>query len=327
MGNFRLNHIEGVDSKGIQKIKFSKIYTEATSNTVRTTNGGEDDILKTDLKRSVDTLGLIENADKIIVEKMLDGRYLVVNGNHTFSAISDSAEDILTDGKLDVEVVKFANGDLGKRARVLVQMSTNIPLPHKRMTYKQVGNQIYQMSLNGELNIHDDQEIKEVINQIASWMSDSWKRDVRIYAQKQSGMPLEFVSQNKAETKEVLAHNGIGTEFAYSHTNGMYETVVRSESEWRTMGRAIQKFMKSEGKTKTSAVVALSKAPARGDFKAARELVKTTCEEQFNAFRDFFMEYGLDAELSEFIEFTGKALPQDGINEKDEVKNNTIVDC
>tara|TARA_B100001094_G_scaffold176766_1_gene170722 strand:+ start:239 stop:1213 length:975 start_codon:yes stop_codon:yes gene_type:complete len=324
MGNFRLNHIEGVDSKGIQKIKFSKIYTEATSNKVRTANGGENDILKTDLKRSVDTLGLIENADKIIVEKMPDGRYLVVNGNHTFSVIT---EDILPDGKLDVEVVKFANGDLGTRARLVVQMSTNIPLPQKRMSREHVANQIYQMGLAGLLNINDDQEIKEIINQIASWMGDDWKRKVRNDAKKMSGVPLEFVSQDKKQTKKVLADNGIGTEFAYNHTNGMYETVLRSESEWRTMGRAIQKFMKSEGKTKTSATLALSKAPARGDFKAARELVKTTCEEQFNAFRDFFMEYGLDAELSEFLEFTGKALPQDGLNEMDEVDNHTLIDC
>lgn len=322
--NFRIAHINGVTSLGYKKIKFNKIYTKASSNKIRNVNGGEDGELKANLNSSFSSLGIVKEAEKIIVEKMPDGRYRVVDGNHRFRRIDES---MLDNGMLEVEVVKFANGKLGDLARGLLQAGTNLPLPNKPMTKAQLATHIYSMSKRGLVNLLDDDEVKEIIEQMASWMSDTWKYNVRKEAQTMNGVPVEFVSYDKKESKKLLAQHGIGTEFAYNDKINMHEAVLKSGTEWRGMGHAIRKFMESECKIKTKVVVGLEKSPAGGDFDAARKGVEETCRKQIETWRQFFCEYGLTAaSMDDFMEFSGKALPQDGINEKEESDNNELVD-
>lgn len=323
MGNFRISHVNGAKSLGIIRVPFDDIYTESSSNKVRTLNGGECDELKQNLDTSYDALGIVESVDKIIVERMSDGRYRVVDGNNRFGQISKNRASLLDDdGMITVELVEFKN-DL---SRSILQAATNLPLANKPMTAKECGMVIYAASVRGELSLHSDAEINDVIEQMAPDRSKSWKATCRKTAKTRGGIPVEFTSFSKDKQKEFLAKNGRGTAFDYNEDSDTYDAVLKNDTAWRVIMRALDKYTESEYKTKTRLVIGLSAAPAKGDFNTARRNVVEECRDGYENFQKFFRTHGLDASLDTFIEFTGKAFPQDALNEKDCERTNRLVD-
>ena len=308
---------------GIIRVPFDSIYTESSSNKVRTLNGGECDELKQNLDTSYDALGIVDSVDKIIVESMPDGRYRVVDGNNRFGQISKNKASLLDDdGMIEVELVQFES----TLSRTILQCATNLPLANKAMNASECAKVIYEASLKGELNIHSDAEINDVIEQMAPDRSKSWKGNVRRDAKRHGGVPVQFTAFNKDKQKEFLAKSGHGTAFDYNEESCTYDAVLKNDTEWRVIMRALNKFTESEYKTKTRVVIGLGGAPAKGDFNAARRKVEEDCRQGFENFQKFFRTYGLDASLDTFIEFTGKAFPQDALTEKDCENTNRLVD-
>jgi len=323
MGNFRISHVNGAKSLGIIRVPFDGIYTESSSNKVRTLNGGECDELKQNLDTSYDALGIVDSVDKIIVESMPDGRYRVVDGNNRFGQISKNKASLLDDdGMIEVELVQF-NSTL---SRTILQCATNLPLANKSMKGAECAKVIYEASLKGELNIHSDVEINDVIEQMAPDRSKSWKGKVRNAAKKQGGIPVEFTAFNEDKQKEFLAKSGRGTAFSYNEESGTYDAVLKNDTSWRVILFAVTASTESEYKTKTRVVIGLSGAPAKGDFNAARRKVEDECRKGFENFQKFFRTHGPDASLDTFLEFTGKAFPQDGLTERDSENTNRLVD-
>lgn len=327
MGHFRIKRITGVTSLGVKRVSFSKVYAKANTNHVRSLTGGEDGISKANLNCSFAGVGYIEEGQNpIIVEKTKNG-YLVCDGNLRFSQINPSI--LPADQTILVEIVKFESGSIGRRARKATQGATNLPLSCKPHTAQDIAIILKSMCEDGDLNVLDDDDLKNQIEEMAGDRSKSWKNDVKNRVKQMKGLPVEFIQYSKDKSAKFLGDIGIGTEGKFNSKDNVYETVTKSGSEYRTENQALMKFMSEtelSKRLKTRAIRGLENSPAGGDFNAARRAIKDKHEEIFNTWKAFFMEYGTTATLDTFMVFTDTALPQDGINEKDADNNGELVD-
>ena len=241
MLNKKIKDIPGVKDIGPESIDIKDINTDITRN--KTRSKGMDDPHVESLVANMRENGIDETLPEPILEKIpyedrnlpenIGKQWYIVNGNHTIEAMRR-----LLMKKFNGHVVEFDN----ETAREDTQTIANNHPPALDADIPSVVNTLSMQISRGDL-LNEKSKISEKVQFLYRGAKKKQRDQIVAEVMKNNGTHEQWLNWSKENCASFLMNNySRTTEFGWDADREVYGAVMKPDYEYRTIGRAIEKF-------------------------------------------------------------------------------------